>query len=61
MVGHPELNVALPNVATGLQPVATEGLVMHLVRRILQVLEIAPDDKIKNKTSHANDAILTSP
>ena len=50
MVGHTELNVALPNVATGLEPVATEGLVVHLVRRVLQILEIAPDDKMKNNT-----------
>ena len=55
MIGHPELNVALPNVATGLQPVAAEGLIVHLVRCVLQVLEIAPDgqDEDQHIKSHA--------
>ena len=47
VIAHPELNVALPNIATGLQSVATEGLVVHLVRCVLQVLQIAPNDKMR--------------
>lgn len=52
VIDHLLLNVALPNVAAGLQSVATEGLVVHLVCSVLQILEIAPEDT-QDEDQHA--------